>query len=101
MSADFRVQPCSDLNRFGKRLESWKQIAAYLDRHVTTDGVGRSRKAFPFIDTLTANSILSTRTRRNSTRGSRAVSRTNPARHRRTQRQALRLDPGFCRPHRR
>ena len=36
MSADFRVQPCSDLNRFGKRLESWKQIAAYLDRHVTT-----------------------------------------------------------------
>ena len=36
MSADFRVQHCSDLNRFGKRLESWKQIAAYLDRHVTT-----------------------------------------------------------------
>src|SRR6476469_6671438 len=36
MSPDFRVQPGSDLKRFGKRLESWKQIAAYLDRHVTT-----------------------------------------------------------------
>jgi hypothetical protein len=36
MFAEFRVLPGPDLNRFGKRLESWKQIAAYLDRHVTT-----------------------------------------------------------------
>ena len=36
MSADFRVLPRPDLNTFGKRLESCKQIAAYLDRHITT-----------------------------------------------------------------
>ena len=36
MSAGFRVLPGPDLNRFGKRIESWKQIAAYLVRHMTT-----------------------------------------------------------------
>src|SRR6266536_6253308 len=36
MFADSRVQVGSDPNRFSKRLESWKQIAAYMDRHVTT-----------------------------------------------------------------
>jgi AAA ATPase domain len=36
MPADSRVQLGSNPNRRGKRLDSWKQIAGYLDRHVTT-----------------------------------------------------------------
>ncbi len=36
MSADSRVQLVSRSNGLGKRLDSWKQIAAYVDRHVTT-----------------------------------------------------------------
>src|SRR5438045_217532 len=47
MSADFRVQPGSDLNRFDKRLESWKQIAAYLDRHVTTVRRWENQESLP------------------------------------------------------
>ena len=28
--------PSGSSDRFGKRLESWKEIAAYVNRHVTT-----------------------------------------------------------------
>lgn len=36
MATESRVGPRLEPNRFAQRLDSWKQIAAYVDRHVTT-----------------------------------------------------------------
>ena len=51
------------------RLDSWKEIAAHLNRDVTTVQRGRSGRGCPFTDTCTIGWVRSTPLGRNSTRG--------------------------------